>query len=95
MHCSNALDMHLYLFISVKDIKVARIGHKIAMSCKGELGCFFTSEAAKNKLTVDFLWRGKDLPKLYTSNLMVYIINPNSPNLCPAKKPGLTVIFQS
>lgn len=24
---------------------------------------------------------------------MVYIINPNSPNLCPAKKPGLTVIF--
>lgn len=47
MHCSNALDMHLYLFNSVKDIKVARIGHKIAMSCKGELGCFFTPEAAE------------------------------------------------
>lgn len=47
MHCSNALDMHLYLFISVKDIKVAKIGHKIAMSCKGELGCFFTPEAAE------------------------------------------------
>lgn len=47
MYCSNVLDMYLYLFILVKDIKVVRIGYKIVMFCKGELGCFFILEVVK------------------------------------------------